>query len=256
MINDDNKKGIKKMLKSNALYFALGFVFLAAGIVGVGAAAGKTPTGTADENGTSEKYEYVTQKKEEITENKNRQVEIDIDEFKTDPEAQSEEVSTAAVFDSDTPTVPDGENDEKDEALVFSSPLTLAMGKDYSMGVPVFSETMKDYRTHNGVDFKGVKGENVKTVAKGTVIDVKSDAVWGNSVTIDHGNGIVSCISGLADEALIANGTQVYADTVIGVVGNIPVESSDGAHIHLEMRVNGSLADPLEILGLNGDESQ
>ena len=44
----------------------------------------------------------------------------------------------------------------------------------------------------------------------------------------------------------------MYSDTIIGVVGEIPVEAQDDSHIHLEMRVNGELVDPLEIMGLAG----
>lgn len=249
MINNDDKKSFGKLLKSKALYLVLGICFLLVGGIGINVAGNKTPTGTGktqtEVENTQVQIEKTTQAKEE-----KQPVEIDIEEFKTQSEP---ELSTAAVFDSDVSSL---KEDEKEKEIVFSSPLTLAMGKDYSRGVPVFSETMKDYRTHNGVDFKGVKGENVSTIAEGTVISVKSDSVWGNSVSIDHGNGIVSCISGLADEALIENGAKVYSDTVIGVVGNIPVENSDEAHIHLEIRVNGELCDPLEILGFSETQSE
>ena len=39
-------------------------------------------------------------------------------------------------------------------------------------------------------------------------------------------------------------------ESVIGTLGNIPCENKDGTHIHLEIRVNGELADPLEVMGL------
>ena len=123
------------------------------------------------------------------------------------------------------------------------------------MGIPVFSDTMKDYRTHNGIDFKAVEGENIMTIAPGTVVSVKNDAVWGNTVTIDHGDGTVSSISGVSDNIYVNAGDTLYERTVIGTVGAIPVEDADGTHIHLEVRVNGELVDPLEILGLaEGEE--
>lgn len=249
MINDDNKKSFKKMLKGNTLYFALGMCLLAAGIIGIGATGNRLNPSVTPENTTA--AEKVTKSEISITEpTSDFFVEIDIDEFTT-KELVPEEPSTAAVFENAAPAVE--ETTEKKE-IVFSSPLSFSIGKDYSMGIPVFSETMNDYRTHNGVDFKGVKGENVKTVAEGTVVSVDKDAVWGNSVTIDHGNGITSTVSGLADEALITVGASVYSGTVIGVVGEIPVESGEDSHIHLEIRENGILRDPLEVLGLAGEE--
>ncbi len=249
MINDDNKKSIKKMLKSNALYFALGLCFLSAGAIGISVAGNKTPSAVPDENISGQSIDTEeTSRRSSSTDG----VVIDIEEFTF---SEAEEPSTAAVFDNESPTVQTEEPVEK-QPISFSSPLTLSMGKDFSMGVPVFSETMKDYRTHNGVDFNGLKGESVTTIAEGTVVSVKKDAVWGNTVTVDHGDGIMSSISGLADEALVSTGTYLYSDTVIGVVGNIPVESSEEPHIHLEVRVNGELVDPLEILGLSESYSE
>ncbi len=242
---DENKKSIKNMLKSNGLYFALGLTVLAAGIVGMSALTAKNPSAVSEN--TTAKRETVTIYRnltEEIEEN--NKVEINIEDFTV---KAPEEPSTAAVFDNDAESV--SEKEEAAAEIEFHVPLKNAMGKDYSMGVPVFSETMKDYRTHNGVDFKGVKGESVSTVAEGTVISVTKDNLHGNTVTVDHGNGIISQVSGLADEALVAEGTYVYSDTIIGVVGEIPVESQDDSHIHLEMRVNGELVDPLEIMGLS-----
>ena len=133
--------------------------------------------------------------------------------------------------------------------LTFGLPLNAKMGKDFSMGVPVFSETMKDYRTHNGVDFIAEAGAPVHPIAEGKVISVKSDELFGNTVTVDHGGGIVSAISGLAPEGLIHEGANVYNETVIGLVGARPVEAADGSHVHLEVRLNGVLQDPLAVMG-------
>lgn len=243
-MKDENKKRIKKLLKSNGLYFALALCFLSAGAVGMNNALNKIP-GAISEGYSSPSYQYSSQENTSSESSKRNTVIIDIEEFTTE---KYEEPSTAAVFDNNAPTVP-SEEPSSEKTVIFSSPLSLTIGKDFSMGVPVFSETMRDYRTHNGVDFMGVRGENVTTVGEGVVVSVSSDSLWGNTVTIDHGNGIVSSISGLADEALIETGATLYSDTIIGVVGDIPVESSEGAHIHLEMRVNGVLTDPLEILG-------
>ena len=244
MKTDATKDKIKRLLKRNGIYFAMGLCLLAAGIVGISVTESKTPS-TAEN--TTKSYESLTIP--EVTtakQNTGSTVEINIDEFTT-----SDEPSTAAVFDNNSPAV--SEDAEDSDPVIFYSPVSLNISKDYSMGIPVFSQTMKDYRTHNGVDFTGVRGENVKTTGKGTVVSVTKDAVWGNTVTIDHKNGITSSISGLADEALISAGAEVYEGTIIGVIGEIPIESADAAHVHLEMRANGQLVDPLEILGLAGE---
>ena len=155
----------------------------------------------------------------------------------------------APVFEDQSPSV------ETDPApLRFSVPLSGGIGDGYSMGVPVFSDTMGDYRTHNGVDFKGEPGEAVRAVAAGVVTTVKEDRLYGNTVTVDHGQGYISVISGLADEGLIRSGAKVNVSQVLGSVGTVPAEAGEGPHIHLEIRKNGVLCDPLEVLGLTEAE--
>ena len=249
MNNSNNyKEKFKKLLKGNTFYFAVALSLLTAAVAGISATSTKAELKAAES--TTKSYAdivipEVTTKKQNGT----NSVEISIDEFTT---VKAEEPSTVAVFDNNTPKLTEEVTEKTD--ISYSSPLGFTTGKDYSMGIPVFSQTMNDYRTHNGVDFQGIKGENVKTPAEGIVTSVTKDAVWGNTVTIDHRNGVTSSISGLSDEALISVGAEVYSDTIIGVVGTIPIESADDNHIHLEMRVNGELVDPLEILGLAGEE--
>ncbi|MBR3596906.1 MAG: M23 family metallopeptidase [Clostridia bacterium] len=247
---DDNKKSFRKMLKSNVFYVALGLCLLAAGVVGFSAADSKVPSATTDSTTKAKESVtyYVRMPDDEPTAD---EIEINIDEF-TVPYTQ--EPSTEQVFDNSAEPLQESTTESRE--VLFYTPLSNGIAADYSMGYPVFSQTMKDYRTHNGVDFMGVKGESVRTVAEGTVVSVSKDELWGNTVTIDHGNGIVSSISGLADEALISEGSSVYSETVIGVVGDIPVEKEEPAHVHLEMRVNGALTDPLEILGLSENSAE
>ena len=245
MTNDENKTKIKRVFKANALYLVMGLCLLGAGIAGISSAGNSTISKTQED--TTKSYDnLIIPEVTTAKSSKDNSVEIEIDEFTVQTEP-----STAAVFDNNAQKV--AEDETQAAPVIFYSPVSLNIGKDYSMGLPVFSQTMNDYRTHNGVDFTGVKGENVKTTGEGTVVSVTKDAVWGNTVTIDHKNGITSSISGLADEALISTGAEVYTGTIIGIIGEIPIESSDAPHVHLEMRANGQLVDPLEILGLSGE---
>ncbi|MCH5197687.1 MAG: M23 family metallopeptidase [Oscillospiraceae bacterium] len=252
MINDQNREELKKMLRGRALYIALGVCVLAAGIISYTSVS------------SNFKKQVSISTTEPISTHININDRVLPDETTLDPEPveetteapQSEapsvtEPSSQAVFDNFADPL---ESETKTEEISFSLPLSTSMSKDYSMGIPVFSETMKDYRTHNGIDFVAEKGMGVKSIAEGKVIEVSADPLWGNSVYIDHGQGIVSKISGLADEGIIANGAEVYSDTVIGVVGEIPVENADGSHIHFEIRVDNKIADPMEVMGFVSDE--
>ncbi|MBQ7688764.1 MAG: peptidoglycan DD-metalloendopeptidase family protein [Clostridia bacterium] len=254
MLNDENKNDFKKMMKGRAVYLALGVCVLAAGIVSYTSTLQKINR-SVQPNEETEIITHVHIDDRPQTEPAQTQVSPPIAKpEETTPAAPTQEPQTEAspVFDNRSPTVADA--DTAGEEVSFSLPLSARMGDDYSMGVPVFSDTMGDYRTHNGVDFLGDAGTAVRAIGSGTVTKVTASALYGNTVTVDHGNGIVSTICGLANEGLVHAGDEVTADTVLGVVGSIPAEEKEGPHIHLEIRVNGILTDPLEILQIDPEE--
>ena len=61
---------------------------------------------------------------------------------------------------------------------------------------------------------------------------------------------------GLIEKDLPEAGAFVHENAVIGRVGEIPVEASEAPHIHLEVRVNSQLTDPLELMGLAEAEGE
>ena len=118
----------------------------------------------------------------------------------------------------------------------------------YSEGKLVRSETLKDWRTHNGVDFAADANEDVVAVQTGTVTAVRNDPLWGWVVEIDHGDGLCSITCGLSEKVSVSEGERVSAGQVIGRVGKIPAESALESHIHLEIHKNGSPVDPLKAM--------
>lgn len=120
--------------------------------------------------------------------------------------------------------------------------------KDYSNGVPVKSKTMNDWRLHNGVDFSGEAGDDVHAVRNGKVTRIYDDSMWGKTVEIDHGNGMVAKYCGF-DELSVEENSNVEKEQVIGSLGDIPIESADNTHLHLEITVNGKITDPIEAMG-------
>lgn len=252
MINDEKKKNFRIALRGRALYIALGVCVLGAGAVSLSTLNMPEPVKT--ETITTEKHTYINindpifhQDVPELS-----TVEEVIETVPPEPVYHWEEPSTAAVFDNNSPNLESTTAEE--EMPCFTLPVNGKMGKDYSMGAPVFSSTMSDYRSHNGIDIVCDTGVAVKASAPGTVMSVVSDSVWGNCVEIDHGAGYVTKICGLADEGLIAEGSVVDSESILGVIGSIPVESKDGSHIHFEIRKNDILQDPLEVLGFTQTE--
>lgn len=133
------------------------------------------------------------------------------------------------------------------EDLTLSFPVGQKVVKRFSADTPVFSETMKDWRVHNGVDFEAKEGEAVKAMAKGSVKEISDDRLLGKVVVITHGDADV-WYCGLGDKVAVKKGDSVKAGQDIGVVGSCPGESADGIHLHLEIRRDGKAIDPLPIL--------
>jgi len=135
-----------------------------------------------------------------------------------------------------------------DFALPFGTKIT----KDFSNGEMVRSATMGDWRVHNGVDFAGERDQEVFAIQDGVVKSVKVDPLWGVVVTIDHGHGIVARYCGLSENSTPKEGREVKKGEALGVIGQVPVESAEGIHLHLEISVNGQVQDPLEVMNRSG----
>lgn len=143
------------------------------------------------------------------------------------------------------------EETQEDTAPVsYILPLGTDIGNDYSMGVPVYNSVMGDWRTHDGVDFNGNYGDGVKAIADGTIKSIEADAVMGSTITVDHGGGVVATYCGVEVEDGLQRGLSVEQGDKLGTVTDIPGESdAEYPHLHLEIRVDGEICDPLEVMG-------
>lgn len=133
-------------------------------------------------------------------------------------------------------------------------PLNSKVVKDYSDGDMVYSKTMDDWRTHNGIDISGNIGDNAIAVQDGKILEVISDELWGETVVIQHGNGLKVRYCGV--KATVKAEEKVEQGQVIGTVVAIPLEEKDGVHIHLETEVDGKSVDPIKALNLLGEATE
>ena len=130
-------------------------------------------------------------------------------------------------------------------------PLGTRITKDFSAGELVYSETMKDWRTHNGIDFGGESGDTVFSACRGEVDDVYTDDFWGTVIEIRISDSVTARYCGVEPGVPVAKGDMVSPGDAIAVLGEIPVECADGSHLHFEIIVNGEPADPLAFLKLD-----
>jgi len=103
---------------------------------------------------------------------------------------------------------------------------------------------------HSGVDITADEGEPVKAPNDGVVILVDDQFYSGNSVVLDHGQGIYTMFFHLS-KATVKYGQAVRKGDVIALVGS--TGRSTGAHLHWGARVQGAKVDPLELIKLKLD---
>ncbi len=114
----------------------------------------------------------------------------------------------------------------------------------------------KYWRMHNGIDINAPFDAKLVAAADGKVILVNTiggyDPVngnnyggsgYGNYIIIDHGGGI-SSLYAHCKLLKVKNGDAVKAGQWIAVAGSTGL--STGAHLHFEVRENGSPVDPLQ----------
>ena len=140
----------------------------------------------------------------------------------------------------------------------FISPTGGHVVKDYSADTPVFSLTMEDYRTHQGVDVFVELGERVLCAADGTVKEIWEDPMMGTCISVSHSGGAVSVYKNLSPDIPeeIKVGERVYSGQMIAVGGESAlVEIAEEPHVHFELLLGGKNVDPREYITFASSET-
>ena len=137
--------------------------------------------------------------------------------------------------------------------LVFENPKTVPLSGEiinpYSNGELVKSETLGVWKTHDGVDIAADIGTAVAAMMKGTVSEIKDDPLWGISVTIDHGDGVMGYYCNLGKTLNVKTGQEVSMGEIIGSVGNTAdIECKLAPHLHFGVTRNGAWCDPMAFI--------
>lgn len=99
--------------------------------------------------------------------------------------------------------------------------------------------------SHAGLDISADKGTAVYATANGTVSQAAYQGAYGNLIVLDHGFGLETRYGHLSTFSVKA-GTLVKRGDIIGRVGS--TGRATGPHLHYEVRVNGRLLNPLQLL--------
>lgn len=136
------------------------------------------------------------------------------------------------------------ESEEKKE-LTFERPVEGDVVREYAKDNLIYSETLKEWTTHMGIDIKADKTTVVKAAEAGTVKSIKNDPRYGLTIVIEHKDGFQTVYSNLLTSEFVVEGEKVEKGQSIGTVGNTAVfEIADEPHLHFEILKDSLPVDP------------
>ena len=106
---------------------------------------------------------------------------------------------------------------------------------------PIFGSA----RFHSGLDIGGDYGMPIHAAASGVVIESGWIGGYGNTIMIEHGNGIVT-LYGHNESLAVGVGQSVNQGDVIAYCGS--TGNSTGPHCHFEVRLGGEPVSPWDYL--------
>jgi murein DD-endopeptidase MepM/ murein hydrolase activator NlpD len=137
----------------------------------------------------------------------------------------------------------------EDKLPSFVLPVNGILSKSHDASLQVYSNTMKDYRVHLGVDIVTEENAPVYAAADGKVSKIWKDTLMGYSIAVKHSGDCYTVYKNLSEilPEGIVEGASVRSGQLIGSVGeSAMVEVAEEPHLHFEMTVADLMVDPLE----------
>lgn len=140
-----------------------------------------------------------------------------------------------------------GESEEAAPAYLW--PVSGQVERWHNSSILTYDATMRDWRTHEGIDIMAPLGETVTAAHAGSVESIVQDDLYGTVVTVSHGDGGRTVYANLAEVPAVSVGDRVEAGDVIGAVGATALgEIGQGTHLHFAVTVDGENVNPLDYL--------
>jgi murein DD-endopeptidase MepM/ murein hydrolase activator NlpD len=208
------KDKIVRFLKSKGYYMVLGLCILTVGTVSVLSyrSAQRKLSQTPLENGTK----GVEKVKENVPDDRT--------EAEKTPAKTKEQAQAAAPE--------------------YTAPIKGEIIAQFSPTQPLYSYTLKDWRTHSGIDIAAAAGTEIQNVCEGAVESAQKDDLTGNTVVVRHTDGKISRYSSLG-EIKVKEGQVLKKGDIIGTVGrSMLLECSETDHLHYELWQDDAPVDP------------
>lgn len=141
---------------------------------------------------------------------------------------------------------------ETEEPLLFSYPVSGEIGLSHSPESLIFSKTLQEWTTHTGIDIQAKRGTPVAAAEEGIVKNITETAAKGIEITLAHKDGYKTVYSNLSTKEMVKVGQVVEKGRIISGIGNTAsFEYYEPEHLHFEVYKNNKAIDPLEILTEN-----
>lgn len=192
----------------------------------------------------------VNELKNNISDNSTNNITTTI-KNKTEEKAKSEntvEKQEITTMEENNPETIKEENKKVESEIkdpVFIVPVEGEIMREFAKDKLVYSETLGEWITHNGIDIKANKTTIVKASAEGKISSIKNDPRYGLTVSIEHENGFKTIYANLLTAEFVTEGETVESGQTIGTVGNTATfEILDEPHLHFEIIKDNEYLDP------------
>ena len=106
-----------------------------------------------------------------------------------------------------------------------------------------YSESKGAWRMHTGVDLAAPMGTPVLAAKAGRVALVQAVGGYGNTVLLDHGDGVETLYAHL-QQALVREGDWIGQGVQLGAVGT--TGAATGPHLHFELRTRAQALQAID----------
>lgn len=120
---------------------------------------------------------------------------------------------------------------------------------EFSEDALVYSKTLDQWSTHNGLDIKAEEGSPVRAAMDGVVEELVNDPQLGLTIVINHGGKVQTKYSNLSTLDLVTINQNIKKGDVISGIGKTALyEIADDPHLHFEVIKDGKNIDPKKYL--------
>ena len=131
----------------------------------------------------------------------------------------------------------------------FIKPVEGDIIKEFANESLIYSQTLKEWVTHAGIDIKAEQTTIVKASSDGKIKSIKNDPRYGITVIIQHANGYETVYSNLLTAEFVKEGEEISQGQTIGTVGNTATfEILDDSHLHFEILKDSIYLNPSEYI--------